>query len=52
MIKSEKKKIKRIENFDNEYIENELSKQYKSIIRWAIIDIDEDIMVNFSYYQE
>ena len=49
MIKSETIKIKKIDNFDNLYIENELNKIYKSIIRWAVIDIDNDITINVSY---
>ena len=42
MIKSEIVKIKKIKDFDNLYIENELSKLYKSVIRWAIISIDNE----------
>ena len=49
MIKSEIIKIKKIENFDNSYIEQELSKLYKSVIRWAIVDISDEISVSFSY---
>ncbi|MBO6088340.1 hypothetical protein J6P92_08365 [bacterium] len=51
MIKSETIKLKRIDNFDNLYIEQELSKLYKSVIRWAIVDIGEDITVSVSYNQ-
>ena len=51
MIKSETLKLKRIDNFDNLYIEQELSKLYKSVIRWAIVDIGEDITVSVSYNQ-
>lgn len=49
MICSETIKIKKTENFDNTYIENELSKLYKSVIRWAIVDIGEEITVSVSY---
>ena len=49
MIKSETVKIKKIKNFDNSYIEEELSKIYNSVIRWAIIDVDEFINVIVSY---
>ena len=49
MINSETIKIKKIENFDNLYIEKELSKLYKSVIRWAIVDIDEEISVSVSF---
>ena len=49
MIKTETVKIKYINGFDNSYIEKELSKFYKSVIRWAITDIDYDISVMVSY---
>ena len=49
MINSETIKIKKIETFDNLYIEKELSKLYKSVIRWAIVDIDEEISVSVSF---
>ena len=49
MIKSDIIKIKKVENFDNLYIEGELSKVYKSIIRWAITDINDEITVSVSY---
>lgn len=49
MIKSETIKIKKIENFDNSYIEKELSKLYKSVIRWAITNLNGDITVSVSY---
>ena len=49
MIKSETIKIKKTENFDNNYIENELSKLYKAVIRWAIVDIGEEITLSVSY---
>ena len=51
MIKSETIKLNRIDTFDNLYIEQELSKLYKSVIRWAIVDIGEDITVSVSYNQ-
>lgn len=50
MIVSEIVKIKKIENFDNIYIENELSKIDKTPVRWAIIDISKDFLsVSVSY---
>jgi hypothetical protein len=49
MIYSKTIKIKKTENFDNIYIENELSKLYKSVIRWAIVDIGDEITVSVSY---
>ena len=49
MIKSEIIKIKKTENFNNSYIEQELSKLYKSVIRWAIVDVSDDISVSVSY---
>ena len=50
MIKSEVKKKKKIKDFDNLYIENELNKLNKEPIRWAIIDITSDFLfVSISY---
>lgn len=50
MIKSDIIKIKKIENFDNLYVERELLKKYSSVIRWAITDIgDEFLTVSVSY---
>lgn len=50
MIKSEVVKIKKIKDFDNLYIENELNKLNKEPIRWAIIDITSDyLVVSVSY---
>lgn len=49
MIKSDIVKIKKVAGFDNLYIENELSKIYKSVVRWAIIDIDDDLTVSVSF---
>lgn len=50
MIKSDILKIKRIENFDNNYIEREMSKHFSAIIRWAIVEITEtEIIVSISY---
>lgn len=45
MIKSDIVKIPRIENFDNDYVEQELSKLFSSVIRWAIVDIQENDLV-------
>ena len=42
MIKSDIVKIPRIENFDNDYVELELAKLFSSVIRWAIVAVDED----------
>lgn len=49
MIKSDIIKIEKIKNFDNTYIENELSKIYDSVIRWAIVDIDNFLHISVSY---
>lgn len=50
MIKSDVIKIKKIENFDNIYIEQELSNMFNSVIRWAIVDIQgNDIVMSVSY---
>jgi hypothetical protein len=50
MIKSEVVKIKKIKDFDNLYIEQELIKLNKKSIRWAIIDITSDFLfVSISY---
>ena len=50
MIKSNIVKISRIENFDNDYVEQELSKLFSSVIRWAIVAVDEDVLsVSVSY---
>lgn len=45
MIKSDIIKIKKIENFDNIYIEQELSSKYNSVIRWAIVEIQENNLI-------
>lgn len=42
MIKSSVVKIKKINNFDNCYIEFELRKLYRDIVRWAVVDVDDD----------
>lgn len=42
MIKSFVVKIKKINNFDNSYLETELNKFYKDIVRWAVVDVDDD----------
>lgn len=50
MIKSDIVKIKKIEGFDNIYIENELEKRFKSVIRWAIVDVGlQDLDISVSY---
>lgn len=50
MIKSEIIKIKKIENFDNLYVESELKKLVSEVVRWAVIDVDDVcITVSVSY---
>ncbi len=49
MIKSGIVKIKKIDDFDNLYVEQELSKIFKSVIRWAIVDINDDLTVSVSF---
>ena len=50
MIKSDIIKIKKIEDFDNIYIEQELSHKYNSVIRWAIVEIQENnLIISVSY---
>ena len=50
MIKSDVITIKKIENFDNTYIEQELAKNYSSVIRWAVVDIQKnDLVISISY---
>lgn len=50
MIKSDIIKIKKIEDFDNIYIEQELSHKYNSVIRWAIVEItDNELIISVSY---
>ena len=49
MIKSGIVKIKKIDDFDNLYVEQELSKIFKSVIRWALVDINDDLTVSVSF---
>lgn len=50
MIKTVSVKIPKQEIFDSKYIENQLNKQFKDIIRWAIIEIDNDFLnISVSY---
>lgn len=50
MIKSVITKIRKIKNFDNLYIETELQNRFKSVIRWAVVEVDdEDLSVCVSY---
>ena len=50
MIKSDILKIKKIENFDNTYIEKEMAKHYPSVVRWAIVEITKDeLVISVSY---
>ena len=52
MIKSQTFSIKKIDKFDNDYIEKELSKLCSNIVRYAIVDIDDtDIYLTVSYLQ-
>lgn len=50
MIKSENIKIKKIDGFDNLYIEQELKALGLNIVRWAVIDVNENfVTVSVSY---
>ena len=50
MIKSKNVKIKKIENFDNLYVVQELKALGLDIVRWALIAVDEDCLtVSVSY---
>ena len=50
MIKSDIIKIEKIDNFDNNYVERELAKNFTNVIRWAIVDVTEkDLTVSISY---
>ena len=50
MIKSKNVKIKKIENFDNLYVEQELKALGLDVVRWAVIDVDDDsLTVSVSY---
>lgn len=52
MIKSEIIKIKKINNFDNIYIEQELKTLGLDIVRWAVIALDdESLTVSVSYVE-
>lgn len=44
MIKSENIKIKKIDCFDNLYIEQELKNLGLDIVRWAIVEIDKNTL--------
>jgi len=53
MIKSEVIKIKKAENFDNLYIEQELKNLGLDVVRWAVIDIDKKYLtVSVSVYSK
>ena len=53
MLKSKIIKIANKDNLDNSYIEKELSKTCQSIIRWAIIDLnDKTITISVSGFFE
>lgn len=48
MIKSENIRIKKIKNFDNAYIENELGSY--NLVRWAVVAVDDEwLTVSVSY---
>lgn len=50
MIKTVSVKIPKPKTFHNSYIENELNMQFKNIIRWAIIEIDNKFLnISVSY---
>ena len=50
MIKSDIIKIEKIDNFDNNYVERELVKNFANVIRWAIVEVTEkDLTVSISY---
>lgn len=50
MIKSDIIKIEKIDNFDNNYVERELAKNFVNVIRWAIVEVSEkDLTVSISY---
>lgn len=50
MIKSKNVKIKKIDAFDNLYIEQELKKLGLEYVRWAVIAVDEDCLtISVSY---
>jgi hypothetical protein len=50
MIKSDTVKIKKIKNFDNLYIEQELKKLGFDVVRWAVIEVDDEFLtVSISY---
>lgn len=44
MINTTTIKLNNIKDFDNNYIEQELSKHFCSIIRWAIVKIDDKFL--------
>ena len=50
MIKSDIVKIEKIDNFDNNYVEQELAKKFANVVRWAIVEIDENsLTVSISF---
>lgn len=53
MIKSEIVKINKIVNFDNIYIEKELSKLGKEPLRWAVTGMEHDsLIISVSYISD
>ena len=44
MIKSKTVNIKKLDNFDNLYIENELKKLNFDVVRWAVIEVGDDFL--------
>lgn len=50
MIVSQTIKVKKIESFDNLYVEQELQKLGLNFVRWAIIAVDDAFLtVSVSY---
>ncbi len=50
MIESDIIKIEKIDNFDNNYVERELAKNFANVSRWAIVEVSEkDLTVSISY---
>lgn len=53
MVKSEIVKINKIENFDNIYIEKELSELGKEPLRWAVTGMEDDsLIISVSYISD
>ena len=51
MIKSDTITINKTDNFDDVYIEQQLLSSFSNIIRWAVIDVSEQVItVSVSYH--